>query len=203
LRPSSGAAAASWNAKEKGNDRERVAAAIVFSLFPAAVFPEGASHTDVRKNCARFMKGEFLDLLEENAKARAEELARLGSAHEAALLQREMMAMKEEKMRKEQVKIIAEEQASRERKALQTRVAFGRAQVAEDAANWRLADQLTTQALDLVGTHDPAARLELLLSRSLVRGEQWNFVGAREDATDALALAEQSKDPVQRARHIA
>ena len=46
-----------------------MAAAIVFCLFPAAVFPEGAKHTDVRKNCARFMKGEFLALLEENAKA--------------------------------------------------------------------------------------------------------------------------------------
>lgn len=73
-------------------------------------------------------------------------------------------------------------------------------QVAEEAANWRLADQLMSQALDLVGTHDPAARLELLLSRSLVRGEQWNFVGAREDATEALALAEQSEDAVPRAR---
>ncbi|MFM7064644.1 MAG: hypothetical protein ACKO04_14310 [Actinomycetes bacterium] len=73
-------------------------------------------------------------------------------------------------------------------------------QVAEEAANWRLADQLMSQALDLVGSQDPAARLELLLSRSLVRSEQWDFAGAQVDATAALALADGTTDQVLQAR---
>ena len=75
-------------------------------------------------------------------------------------------------------------------------------QVAIEAANWHLADQVITQALDLLGRAGGAERLTLLLDRSLVRAEQWDFVGARADAEAALSLAEVLGEPDARARAL-
>jgi hypothetical protein len=122
---------------------------------------------------------------------------------EAALLQREMMAMKEEKMRKEQVKIIAEEQASRERKALQTRVAFGRAQVAEDAA-WRRVEMCTNEA-ELGALKDAArdaTRVREIMERAAKKANEKAEAAVKARAAEYLGQKQRRTEAAERKRQV-
>ena len=66
---------------------------------------------------------------------------------------------------------------------------------AEQSASWPLAERLYSQGIELaVDDLYEAARLPMLLGRSQVRCEQWDFVGARSDAHAALELAERRDD---------
>lgn len=73
---------------------------------------------------------------------------------------------------------------------------------AEDSAVWPQAQALYSQALELVDPGDTAQRLRFLLGRSRVRAERWDDAGAREDATAAMALAEELGDPSARAQAL-
>ena len=123
---------------------------------------------------------------------------------EVALRQREVMAMKEEKMRKEQVKIIAEEHASRERKALQTRVAYGRAQVAEDAA-WRRVEMCTNEAElgALTDAARDATRVREIMERAAQKANEKAEAAVKARAAEYLGQKQRRTEAAERKRQVA
>ncbi|MBS1837526.1 MAG: AAA family ATPase [Actinobacteria bacterium] len=70
---------------------------------------------------------------------------------------------------------------------------------AEHEGSWRRAERLYSDALELAGADDATQRCDASIGRSRVRAEAWDERGAAEDATAALALAEQLGDPRRRA----
>ncbi len=66
---------------------------------------------------------------------------------------------------------------------------------AQRAASWAQAERLFGEGLELAAdeAHE-GGRLEMLMGRAKVRCEQWDFVGARGDASAALAAAEEAGD---------
>lgn len=73
---------------------------------------------------------------------------------------------------------------------------------AETDAAWVLARRLYTQALDLLGDEAGADRFRCLIGRSRVRAEAWDEPGARRDASEALAIADELGDPIMRAHAL-
>ena len=73
---------------------------------------------------------------------------------------------------------------------------------AETDASWPQAGRLYSQAIDLLDGEDVADRFRCLIGRSRVRAEQWDEAGARRDATEALALADELSDPGARAHAL-
>ncbi len=73
---------------------------------------------------------------------------------------------------------------------------------AETDAAWVLARRLYTQALDLLGDAASTDRFRCLIGRSRVRAESWDEPGARRDASDALAIADELGDPLMRAQAL-